>query len=44
MDMDDSHWVVARNEEEAMGIAIKRFNKPASDITLMQDPDVLDTW
>jgi valyl-tRNA synthetase len=42
--MDDSHWIVARSEEEAMQIAMKRFSRPASELTLAQDPDVLDTW
>lgn len=43
-DLDESHWVVARSEEEAMSIAVERFGVPAADITLEQDEDVLDTW
>lgn len=41
---DPHHWIVARTEEEAKEIAVKRFNVPADKITLEQDEDVLDTW
>jgi len=39
---DINSWVVARNENEAMEIAKKRFG--TDKITLEQDEDVLDTW
>lgn len=42
---DDPHyWVVARTPEAALRQAAERFALPAEQITLEQDPDVLDTW
>lgn len=42
---DNEHWVAARNIEEALEKASKKFNCPdKSKITLIQDDDVLDTW
>lgn len=38
------NWVVGRNKEEALAAAVAKFNVPEADITLDQDPDVLDTW
>ena len=38
---DNTPFVVAKNEEEARGKAIARFG---DQVTLQQDPDVLDTW
>jgi valyl-tRNA synthetase len=43
--IDENYWVVANTEEEALKIAMKRFNLDSeSDLKLEQDPDVLDTW
>lgn len=42
---DDHFWVSGRNEADAYEKAYKRFPKvKKQDITLSQDPDVLDTW
>ena len=41
---DDDSWVVGRTYEEALVNAQKKFNLPAAQLTLEQDPDVLDTW
>lgn len=38
------NWVVGRTKEEALAAAVKKFNVPAENLTLDQDPDVLDTW
>ncbi|KAI9731502.1 MAG: hypothetical protein M1834_004622 [Cirrosporium novae-zelandiae] len=38
----DDWWVSGRTEEEAMEKAKKKF--PGKNISLKQDPDVLDTW
>jgi tRNA synthetases class I (I, L, M and V) len=39
------NWVVGRTYDEALASAKKKFsNVPAEDLTLEQDPDVLDTW
>jgi valyl-tRNA synthetase len=38
---DDTPFVVAFNEEEARAKAIAQYGQ---DITLLQEPDVLDTW
>ena len=38
----NDHWVVARNEEEALLEASKIFD--GKKLRLTQDPDVLDTW
>lgn len=43
-DGDEKYWVSARNEEEAMEKAIKKFNVTKDKIHLRQDEDVLDTW
>jgi len=37
-------WVAARDEDEARRVATERFGVAASEITLEQDEDVLDTW
>ena len=40
-----SHWVVARSEQDALKMAYEKFPKvQQSKISLKQDPDVLDTW
>lgn len=41
---DDDRWVSARSETEAAEKAAKKFNVPVDNISLKQDPDVLDTW
>lgn len=41
---DEEYWVSGRTEEEALEKACKKFNLPASKVTLCQDEDVLDTW
>ncbi|XP_033114818.1 valine--tRNA ligase-like [Anneissia japonica] len=41
---DAEYWVSAHSEEEAKHKAAKRFDVQASNITLTQDEDVLDTW
>ena len=41
---NDERWVPGRSEAEAMERAVERFGVPADQITLHQDPDVLDTW
>ncbi|XP_063235743.1 valine--tRNA ligase isoform X1 [Bacillus rossius redtenbacheri] len=41
---DNEYWVSGRTEEEALEKAVRKFNVPASKITLTQDADVLDTW
>ncbi|RXG57390.1 Valine--tRNA ligase [Armadillidium vulgare] len=38
------HWVSGRTKEEAIKRAIQKFNVPLEQLTLEQDPDVLDTW
>lgn len=38
------HWIIARNAEEAMQVAMKKYGETADKIKLIQDPDVLDTW
>ena len=38
------HWVCGRSENEAMQNAVKKFKTTPENITLSQDPDVLDTW
>lgn len=41
---NNNHWVAARNMEEALEKASKKFNVDKSLIKLTQDEDVLDTW
>ncbi|ETO28789.1 hypothetical protein RFI_08334 [Reticulomyxa filosa] len=41
---DMSHWIIARTEAEALEKACEKFGKQKHEITLVQDPDVLDTW
>ena len=41
---DPENWVVARTEEEALKKAVDLKGVSAENITLEQDPDVLDTW
>lgn len=43
-DLDNDMWVSAHSEEEAMGKAVLKFKVPASEISLIRDEDVLDTW
>ncbi|XP_020258014.1 valine--tRNA ligase, mitochondrial 1-like [Asparagus officinalis] len=38
----NNHWVVGRNEEEAISEANRLF--PGKKFDIVQDPDVLDTW
>lgn len=38
----DDHWVVGRDEDEALLEANKLF--PGKNFKITQDPDVLDTW
>ncbi|KAG2469295.1 SYVM protein, partial [Polypterus senegalus] len=40
----DGVWVCARNEDDAKALASKKLQIPQDQITLTQDPDVLDTW
>ena len=42
--MDNNAWVCGRTRDEALANAVKKYGVPAEDITLEQDPDVLDTW
>lgn len=37
----EEEYIVARNTEEALDIAQKKYGK---DAEIYQDPDVLDTW
>lgn len=37
-------WVVAHTEQEAIEIAMKKFQLEKDNFTLKQDSDVLDTW
>jgi valyl-tRNA synthetase len=39
-----NHWIVARSEDAAYVAAAARFGVPREQLTLEQDPDVLDTW
>eukprot|EP01113_Clastostelium_recurvatum_P006197 TRINITY_DN1280_c0_g1_i1.p1 TRINITY_DN1280_c0_g1~~TRINITY_DN1280_c0_g1_i1.p1 ORF type:complete len:1101 (-),score=423.01 TRINITY_DN1280_c0_g1_i1:24-3326(-) len=39
-----ANWVVARSHEEALKLACQKTGLAESDLTLEQDPDVLDTW
>lgn len=41
---DDTYWVSAHSESEAKEKAAKKYGLDINDITLEQDPDVLDTW
>ncbi len=41
---NNNHYVAAASEEEALEKASRNFNVPKSDIRLVQDEDVLDTW
>jgi len=41
---DEAYWVSGRSEAEAKSKAAKRFKVPETEVTLEQDPDVLDTW
>eukprot|EP00124_Ichthyophonus_hoferi_P000538 Ihof_evm16s20 gene=Ihof_evmTU16s20 len=42
--IDQTNWVVATTEEEALSKAAKQFGVSEDKIKLHQDPDVLDTW
>nr|XP_045012072.1 valine--tRNA ligase, mitochondrial isoform X2 [Jaculus jaculus] len=37
-------WVVGRSEAEAREVAAERTGRPAAELVLERDPDVLDTW
>eukprot|EP01134_Creolimax_fragrantissima_P002761 CFRG2761T1 len=41
---DSDCWVVGRTEQEALERACKKFSVCSDQVTLQQDPDVLDTW
>ena len=41
---DPANWVVGRTEEEARAKAAAARGVAPGDVTLEQDPDVLDTW
>jgi len=41
---DPKRWMVAHTEAEALAKACKELGVEEKDITLRQDPDVLDTW
>jgi len=41
---DETLWVAAKNQEEALEKASKKFNLAKENIILEQDEDVLDTW
>lgn len=43
-DNKDDYWIVAMSPEEAKAKAAAKFAVAESQITLEQDPDVLDTW
>ncbi|KDO61636.1 hypothetical protein CISIN_1g001289mg [Citrus sinensis] len=38
----NDHWIVARDEKEALAVANKKFS--GKKFEMCQDPDVLDTW
>ncbi|XP_021275468.1 valine--tRNA ligase, mitochondrial 1 isoform X2 [Herrania umbratica] len=38
----NDHWMVARDEEQALAEAKKKF--PGKKFEMLRDPDVLDTW
>ncbi|XP_063624402.1 valine--tRNA ligase isoform X1 [Cydia splendana] len=40
----DELWVSAHTEEDALKKASTKYNVPASDVKLVRDEDVLDTW
>lgn len=42
-DMEEC-WVVGRTEAEAREVAAELTGRPAAELTLERDPDVLDTW
>ena len=37
------NWIIASSREEAMKMAVEKYGAD-KEITLEQDPDVLDTW
>jgi len=41
---DKTRWVVGRTREEAEGRAAVLMGRPAAELELSQDEDVLDTW
>ncbi|MFH4974910.1 hypothetical protein AB6A40_001619 [Gnathostoma spinigerum] len=41
---DNDYWVCASTEREAIEKAAKKFNVPASKVSVRWDEDVLDTW
>ena len=41
---EENFWIVARDLDEALLKAEKKFNLPRSSFSLHQDEDVLDTW
>ena len=43
-DKEEDYWVCGITEEEALAAAVEKFECGKDQITLEQDPDVLDTW
>jgi valyl-tRNA synthetase len=43
-DKEEDYWVCGITEEEALASAVEKFECGKDQITLEQDPDVLDTW
>ena len=41
---DRKNFVVAKNKEDALKLAIKKTDKQIKEINLVQESDVLDTW
>ncbi|KAM4725503.1 valine--tRNA ligase, mitochondrial isoform 2-T3 [Anableps anableps] len=41
---EEEHWVWGKSEKEARQRAAVKYGVNPEDITLQQDPDVLDTW
>ena len=41
---NDQHWEIGRSEEEVLEKVCKKHNVTKDKVTLIQDPDVLDTW
>ncbi|EGR34740.1 valyl-tRNA synthetase, putative [Ichthyophthirius multifiliis] len=41
---NQENWIVARTKEQALKIAASKLNTQESEIELIQDEDVLDTW
>ncbi|XP_032392086.1 valine--tRNA ligase, mitochondrial [Etheostoma spectabile] len=43
-DKQEEHWVWGQSEDQARQRAAVRYGVKPEDVTLTQDPDVLDTW